>query len=84
MEKEVKIRAGLRRTTEQPGLKTTWFVPHFTLVLSGRVFACFSSVVGRGEEMRTAQHSWLDVKKFTLVSNNIVLLLLLILYCIIN
>lgn len=40
MEKEVKIRAGLRRTAEQPGLKTTWFVPHFTLVLSGWVGEC--------------------------------------------
>lgn len=25
------------------------------------MFVCFSSVMGRGEEMRTAQHSWFDV-----------------------
>lgn len=35
MEKEVKIQAGLRRTTEQPGLKNTLLVPCFTLMLAG-------------------------------------------------
>lgn len=43
----------------------------FTLMLAGWAGECLpaSPVMGRGE-MRTAQHSWVDVKKFTLVSNH--------------